>query len=201
MNKVLKLTLPLPVSVNHYLSHRISKGKGKKFIQTYKTSEAMLFERIAKPIIKEEVIKQGWEIPDIDEYIRVEATWFLHKKGIDCSNLHKQALDIMQGFVYHNDSMVLECTKDYFIDSKNPHCELVIYTSTKQGVFKDKKEKKTFCEANCYKCSKKKTSCSFYKKLLENRIIPEVDLKENVCYKIKLKKGNSKNDKNKTNSN
>lgn len=188
MGNVLKLTLPLPVSVNHYLAHRISRGKGKKFIQTYKTQEAMLFERLAKPIIQAEVEKQCWQIPDIDKYIRVEATWYLHKKGIDCSNLHKQALDIMQGFVYHNDSMVLESTKDFFIDSKNPHCELTIYTSEKIGVFKNKESKQYFCEANCYKCSKKKNNCSYFKKLLENRIIAEVDLKENVCFKLKIKK-------------
>lgn len=192
MNKVLKLTLPLPVSVNHYLNHSISKGRGKKFIHTYKSREAIIFERVSKSIIEEEVKKQGWVIPDETVYIRVEATWFIHKKGIDCSNLHKQALDILQGYVYHNDSMVLESTSDYFIDSKNPHCELVISISEKEGVFKTKDDKKAFCEANCHKCSKKKTSCSFYKKLLENRIISEINLQTNTCSKIKIKINNNK---------
>lgn len=189
MKKVLKLNLPLPVSVNHYLSHRISSGRGKRFIQTYKTQEAVIFEKLAKKIIIEEVQKQDWKIPNEDVYIRVSAVWYLHKKGIDCSNLHKQALDIMQGHVYHNDSMVLECTQNYFIDTKNPHCELEITIADKVGVFSNIEEKKIFCEANCHKCSKKKTSCSFFKKLLENRIIPEIDLKNNQCSKIKIKKG------------
>ena len=64
MSKVLKLTLPLPVSVNHYLGHTISRGKGKKFIQTYKTQEALAFERISKPIILKEVVNQKWTKPE-----------------------------------------------------------------------------------------------------------------------------------------
>lgn len=199
-SKILKMVLPLPVSQNHYLKHRVSHGK-KKFVQTYKTSEALYFENTARPIIKKEVEKHKWIMPEKDTYVRVEVTWYLHKRGMDCSNMHKQLLDVMQGYVYQNDSMVLECSKNCFIDSQNPRCSLEIYILEKEGVFKNKEEKKFFCEANCYKCSKKKNSCTIFKKLLENRIIPEVDLEKNLCSKIKIKKGAIKNDKNKTISN
>lgn len=189
MSKVLKLTLPLPVSVNHYLGHTISRGKGKKFIQTYKTQEALAFERISKPIILKEVVNQKWTKPEETKYIRVQAIWYFHKKGLDSSNMHKQVLDILQRCdVYYNDNMVLECSKDYFIDSKNPRCEIELSIMDKEGVFNTKEEKKNFCVANCHRCSKKKNSCSFFKKLLENRIIEEIDLKANICHKIKVKK-------------
>ena len=187
MSKVLTLHLPLPVSVNHYLGRRISRGRGKKFITTFKTQEAILFEKIAKAKIIEEVKKQNWKMPDITDFIRVEAIWYISKKGIDPANLHKQSLDIMQGLVYHNDNMVLETTSDYFIDSKNPRCIIKVSISEKKGVFRNDTERKKFCEANCHKCSKKKLSCSFYKRLLENRIIAEVDLENNICTKIKTK--------------
>lgn len=189
ISKKLKLTLPLPVSVNHYLGHRISGGRGKKFIHTYKTQEAISFERIAKPIILKEVQAQKWVKPSENTYIRVEATWFFHKKGLDSSNMHKQVLDILQRCeVYYNDNMVLECSKDYYIDAKNPRCEIVLSLMDKEGVFATKDDKKRFCTSNCHLCSKKKNNCTFFKKLLENRIIEEIDLDKNICHKIKLKK-------------
>ena len=188
----LTLTLPLPVSVNHYLAHRISRGKGKRFIHTYKTQEALVFERLSKPIILREVEAQKWVKPKEDRYIRVEAVWYFHKKGIDSSNMHKQVLDILQRCdVYHNDSMVLECSKDYYIDSHKPRCEIKLTLMDKQGVFKNQDDKLDFCKSNCYHCTKDKMSCTFFKKLLENRIILEVDLVNKKCSKIKIKKTKS----------
>lgn len=192
MKNTLEIILPLPVSVNHYLGHRVSRGK-KKFVQTYKTQEALLFENTSRKIIQQELKNQNWQKPAENKYIRVDVVWFLKKKGMDTNNLYKMPLDIMEKCgVYSNDSMVLESTVDYFIDTKNPRCHLKLTVIDKEGVFKNQDEKLLFCKANCHNCSKKKTSCTYFKKLLENRIITEVNLAENVCYKLKTRRTKTK---------
>lgn len=187
--KELNLVLPLPVSVNHYLNHRVSGGKGKKFIQTYKTPEAIYFEKQASKIMQEEIKKQNWTKPNELQHVVVEVIWFFPKKGMDADNHFKMLQDQLQkNDVLYNDSLAMGRTLDMYIDTVNPHCEVKIYIAEKQGLFKNNNHKKYFCENNCYLCSKKKDNCTTFKKILENRIISDVDIESNKCNKIKIKK-------------
>ena len=184
----LKLTAKIPPSVNHYLAYRVSRGgKGKRFVQTYKTQDAISYEKYFKKYLEEEIKKQGWTCVD-SGYVVIEVNWFFESNRRDSNNYYKVLLDCMNTRVFKDDKQALEKTVNIFIDSKNPRAEILIYKSDKIGVFQNKEEKQKFCLSNCHLCSKKSSSCSILKKLLDNRIIEEVDIHNNKCFKIKIRK-------------
>lgn len=184
----LYLTVKIPPSVNHYLSYRVSSGgKGKRFVQAYKTPEAIAFERYFKKYLDEEIKNQNWECVE-KGYVVIEVNWFFESNRRDSNNYYKLLLDCMNTKVFKDDKQALEKTMNIFIDSNNPRAEILIYKSEKEGVFLNKNQKNNFCESNCHLCSKKTQSCTILKKLLDNRIIPEVDLNQNKCNKIRIKK-------------
>ena len=45
MNSELKLISPIPPSVNHYLSYRVVKSKGRYIACSYKTKEATTYQK------------------------------------------------------------------------------------------------------------------------------------------------------------
>lgn len=183
----LYLTVKIPPSVNHYLSYRVSRGKGKRFVQTYKTQEAVAFEKYFKKYLNDEIHKQNWVCAETG-YVVIEVNWFFESNRRDSNNYYKVLLDCMNTIVFKDDKQALEKTMNIYIDSSNPRAEIVIYKSEKDGVFINKQHRQAFCEANCQLCSKKTTNCTTLKKLLDNRIIPDVDLQNNICKKIKIKK-------------
>lgn len=187
MNQVLKLTCPLPPSVNHYMAYRVSGGKSKKFVQAYKTQDSLKFEREFKRILDTEIKKQNWNIVE-EGYVIVEVDWFFESNRRDSNNYYKLILDCMNTKIFKDDKQAMERTMNITIDSKNPRAEITIYKSDKQGLFTNEEEKKNFSIHNCHQCTKKKNSCTIYKKILSNKISEEFDLVQNICFKIKQKK-------------
>lgn len=183
----LKLTAKIPPSVNHYLSYRVSGGRGKRFVQTYKNQDSVSYEKYFKKYLDEQIQLQNWECID-SGYVVVEVNWYFESNRRDSNNYYKVLLDCMNTKVFRDDKQAIERTMNIYIDSKNPRAEIKIYKAEKEGVFENREAKQTFCEANCHLCSKKHNSCSIFKKLLDNRIIEEVDLFNNKCNKLKVKK-------------
>ena len=187
MEQILKITCPIPPSVNHYMAYRVSGGKGRKFVQAYKTQDSIRFEKEFNRILNIEIKKQNWELVE-EGYVIVEANWFFESNRRDSNNYHKLILDCMNQKVFKDDKQAMERTMNITIDPKNPRAELTIYKSNKQGLFLTEEDKMKFCSNNCHKCTKKKTSCSIFKKILNNKISEEFDLTQNLCFKIKNKK-------------
>ena len=187
MEQILKLTCPLPPSVNHYMAYRVSGGRGKKFVQAYKTQDSIRFEKEFNRILEKEIQKQKWIIVE-EGYVIVEVEWFFESNRRDSNNYHKLILDCMNQKVFKDDKQAMERTMNITIDPKNPRAEIKIYKSNKQGLFTNEEDKKIFYQNNCCRCSKKKNNCSVYKKILSNKIGEEFDLKQNICFKIKNKK-------------
>ena len=186
--KYFRLTLPFPPSVNDYLGHRIIY-KGKKPIVTmFKTNETLQFEKTSSAIIKNEIIKQKWEVPSKETWVRIECIWYLPKSGIDSNNLYKVTLDTLQANgVFINDSKVLEGCVNCYVDSKNPRAELNKYTLQKKGIFLGEDHLKEFKNSNCDECSKPDT-CRVLKTALDNKITEDISLADNICFKKKTKK-------------
>lgn len=185
--KYFRLTLPLPESVNSYLSHKVSYKGRKPIVVAYKTKESLKFEEEAKSLIIREVKKQNWVVPDKNTWVRVEAIWYVRNTMSDFSNLWKQALDCMNGLVYLDDKKVIEATINGYVDIKNPRVELNIYTLQKKGVFLSEEHLDEFKKENCDECSKPST-CRILRTALENKITEDIDLKDNLCLKKKTKK-------------
>ena len=62
MSKELKLTSPIPPSVNHYMGYRAIMRGGKPLAVPYKTSEATAFQKEFSKIVQDEVAKQEWDV-------------------------------------------------------------------------------------------------------------------------------------------
>lgn len=186
---ILKITSPVPPSVNRYLNYRVQRSKyGKYFVQAYKSDESIKFENVLKKIIEDEIIKQHWVKPDKDKYVIVEATFYFSRLHTDASNHWKLPLDVLKsGGAYYDDSKVVERVNRIYIDKENPRIEFTIYEAPFIGVFNDEAEFELFKNSNCILCSKNINTCGVLKRALENKILHD-EIKDNECKKIKIKK-------------
>ena len=62
--KELKLVSKIPPSVNHYLAYRAIVKNGKPMAMSYKTQEAIKYQKEFTKYVIEEVQKQKWEKSD-----------------------------------------------------------------------------------------------------------------------------------------
>ena len=119
--KVLRLVLPMPPSVNHmYLQSRW----GGKRIRTKKARE--WFDQ-AEKIVRNEILSQQWE-PTINQKIVLDVlTMFPDRRKRDTNNTAKALCDMLEhAGVYDNDRFALVRYIDYGIDRENPRVEVVI---------------------------------------------------------------------------
>ena len=119
--KVLRLVLPMPPSVNHmYLQSRW----GGKRIRTKKARE--WFDQ-AEKIVRNEILSQQWE-PTINQKIVLDVlTMFPDRRKRDTNNTAKALCDMLEhAGVYDNDRFALVRYIDYGVDRENPRVEVVI---------------------------------------------------------------------------
>lgn len=180
----LKVTSPMPPSVNLYLGKRVV-GSGKKaYVQVYETAKAKAYKREFKKIIDKALKEQTWIVPPENRYIIADMVFYMASKSQDTHNFDKCLIDCFQEHgVIINDSKVLVVPKEVYIDSKNPRIEVELYMSDKIGVFKDLDEYDKFYHNNCSKCSRSKRNCSILAKSLDNKIQEEVNHIDLKCYK------------------
>lgn len=121
-DKVLRLVLPMPPSVNHmYLQSRW----GGKRVRTKKARE--WFDQ-AEKIVRNEIIRQEWE-PTINQKIVLDVlTMFPDRRKRDTNNTAKALCDMLEhAGVYDNDRFALVRYIDYEVDRENPRVEVVIH--------------------------------------------------------------------------
>ena len=188
--QVLKVTLPLPSSVNMIYGRN-------KYGSIYLKKEGKEYKKKAIKITTEAVKEQNWIKLKEDEYCYLDTIVYQNKRGRDNDNIYKLLQDSFTetGVVWLDDTLVWPRTQRSYIDSNNPRVEIIIYKSNTVGIFESKEEYKEFRNNNCDKCSKKsdgsERSCTIHKKILENRIIEEVtkdELNTWRCNKLKEKK-------------
>jgi crossover junction endodeoxyribonuclease RusA len=174
--KTLKLTSPLPPSVNSYLNYKIaSKGK-KKFVQLYLSPETVVYKNFFSDYVMDQIREQNWTRPEKGKLVFVQCTFFLDRKRKDPNNFLKVPFDVLtEAGVYVDDDTALPLSPRLYIDAKNPRIEIEIYESNAIGIFDDEEDYELFLKNNCELCRKKTESCSILKKLLDNRLIEEVE--------------------------
>lgn len=192
----LKLVVPIPPSVNKYLfpSTKTIRIKGKnRTVSTMKeTNECRAYKRKIIPYVIGEVIEQGWQKPE-DKFKQVIINYkfyFPHTK-MDTNNHYKILIDALVDTqcVALDDNIIIERVDSLLYDANNPRIELTITESESIGIFKSDAILNTF-QSKCESCSRyRKGSCSILKKSKEGRIIPEIDISDEiVCNSYKLKK-------------
>lgn len=183
MNK-LRLISPLPPSVNNYLNYRISRHGRKSFVQAYPSEETVIYKSFFVDYVKDQIREQGWKRPEKGKQVYVRFTFYLDRKRKDPNNLLKVPLDALtEAGVYLDDDIALPIADRIYIDPANPRIEIEIFESEAIGVFDNKEDLEKFMENNCKLCKKNTNKCGIIKKLLDNRIIPEVE--NGVCSKKK----------------
>lgn len=185
MEQHLYLTSPIPPSVNHYLSYRAIIKNGKPMAMSYKTSEAVKYQKRFTEYVRQEVIKQNWNTDlNKNQHYYVDCDFYFDRTDRDCNNYFKCMLDAITDTrsVWYDDNIVCERVNHIYYDNKNPRIELHIYPVDYIGIFKNISQLESF-ENNCFGCSKYKRKCSVLQKAKEGRIQSEIE--NLVCSKYK----------------
>jgi Holliday junction resolvase RusA-like endonuclease len=183
MNKLI-LTSPLPPSVNNYLNYKIASRGRKKFVQAYPSEETVVYKDFFIDYVKDEIREQNWTRPEKGKLVFVRMTFFMDRKRKDPNNYLKVLFDALtEAGVYFDDDVALPVAERVYIDAANPRIEIEIYESGAIGIFEDQEDLDLFLQNNCYQCKKPHEKCSIFKKLLDNRIIEEVE--DRTCLRRK----------------
>lgn len=189
MNK-LKLTSPIPPSVNHYLGWRaVMKGK-VPIVMSYQTLDSQKYKKEFGKYVEQEVKKQNWKkIDNKFQHYYVDCIFYFDRIDKDCNNYFKCLLDCITDtkLIWDDDNVVCERVNKIFYDSKNSRIELEIYPVDYIGIFNNHAELENFT-SNCSNCIKyKNRKCNILNKAIEGRIQEEIS--NNICTKFKSKEG------------
>jgi Holliday junction resolvase RusA-like endonuclease len=188
MGQILKLTSPIPASVNHYLGTRAIIKNGRPFAMVYETKEAKDYKTKFKNYILEQVKKQEWDLPVIKtQHFYCDCVFYFDRIDKDCNNYFKLLLDAIteSEVIWADDNVVCERVNRIYYDSKNPRIEITIYPVDYIGIF-DNFDKRNEFENKCKTCSRYFKNCSLLKKAIEGRIQEEIQ--DGSCMKYKVKK-------------
>lgn len=184
----LRLTSPIPPSVNHYLSYRAIIKNGRPMATSYKTPEAGRYRKEFSDYVCVEAESQGWDLkPDAKQHFYVDAVFYFDKTSRDCNNYFKVMLDAITdtGLVWLDDNVVCERVQRIYYDSENPRIELTIYPVEYIGVFDNASQLDAFVSC-CIGCTRYNNNCSILRKAKEGRIQKEIT--DGVCTKRKERK-------------
>lgn len=182
---VLKLTSPIPPSVNHYLGWRAILKNGKPMAMSYETAEAKKYKKEFKKHIEEQVKLQNWNHEvNSTQHFYVDAIFYFDRVDKDTSNYDKCLLDAITEtqLIWKDDNVACFRPNRIYYDSDNSRIELTIYPVDYIGIFDNKEQLDEF-ENKCKTCLRYKRNCSILKKAKEGRI--QETIKNNICEKYK----------------
>lgn len=186
--KEINFKLPIPPSVNQAYGMRVQYMGGRAIPQRYLTQTAKQYKeyvsKTCKRIMKENNI--DFLVENKNEFIHMEFVFYFDKKRKDADNTFKLLFDgMVQSKMLLDDDVILYEVKNIFIDKNDPRVEVKIRKSEKKGIFNSEDELNIFLESNCHDCKRYKRNCSNLRKALENRIEPQINKNENICYEKK----------------
>ncbi|TCX53818.1 RusA family crossover junction endodeoxyribonuclease [Dehalobacter sp. 14DCB1] len=129
-NKRLKISLPLPPSVNHMYYN--TRNGGKRLTPT-----AENYIRVSRALINEAIDEQKWLRQNDSTWYYVDLVFYMPDRKIrDSHNMLKLLLDVMQGVVYKNDYYAQPRVQSVEYDKENPRVEVCITTQSKNDRIK-----------------------------------------------------------------
>ncbi len=198
--RVLKLTSPIPPSVNHYLSYRAIMRGGKPLAMSYKTREATRYQQDFIKYVRQQVFAQKWRpLRDKYQHYYVDTVFYFPRIDMDANNYFKCMLDAITetGLIWLDDNVVCERVQQICYDSKNPRVELTIYPVDYVGIFDNVSQMEAF-ESICIGCKRYGRNCSILANAKQGR--QQDDIKDGICLKYapenkeKDKDGNDEKD-------
>ena len=188
-DKVLKLTLKLPKSINFIYGHN-------KFGSTYLKAEGKLYKEEMTELVAMEAMHQEWTKAG-KQFLYMDEVVYMNKKGRDADNLKKLTQDVIteSNAVWEDDTYCLPHTKRIYIDKENPRLELEIRLCPYVGIFDNEEELIKFKDTFCLKCAyyqKRVKLCDILMDSEDNRIREEMTRDEDGildCSKFKVVKG------------
>ena len=145
--QVLKLTSPVPCSVNHYLGTRAIIKNGKAMAMVYETSDAKKYKKDFIKYIHEEIQKQKWNTNlDPTQHYYCDCVFYFDRIDKDCNNYFKLLLDSIteSKSVWADDNVVCERVHRIYYDSSAPRIEIEIYPVDYIGIFDTKEQLEQF---------------------------------------------------------
>ena len=183
MSKDLMLTTRIPPSVNHYIGYRTITRGGRPMAMSYKTKEALKWQKEFAEYVTREAQKQKWElVPNKTQHFYVDTVFYFPRVDQDANNYFKVMLDAITDTqaIWLDDNVVCERVQAVYYDTENPRVEIHIHPTDYIGVFANAFQLEEF-ESNCFDCKRYKRNCSILRNAKEGRIQEEIT--NNVCKK------------------
>lgn len=122
--KRLKMSLPLPPSINHMYFN--TRNGGKRL-----TTKAENYIRKSRALINVAIEEQNWIKQSYSTWYYIDLVFFMPDRRIrDSHNMLKLLLDVMQDIVYDNDYYVCPRIQSVEYDKNNPRVEICITPQT-----------------------------------------------------------------------
>lgn len=126
-HKTLKMSLPLPPSVNA-LHVGLQNGSRKL---SYKAKN---YFRDARGKINVEIEEQKWVKQSKSTWLYIDLVFYMPDRRIrDSHNMLKLLLDVLQDVVYDNDYYVMPRIQSVELDKENPRVEFKIFAQTENN--------------------------------------------------------------------
>ncbi len=123
-NKKLRISLPLPPSINH-MYYNLKRG-GKKL-----TKKAEDYVKTSRALINMAIEEQNWIKQEKATWYYIDLVFFMPDRRVrDSHNMLKLLLDVMQGIVYENDYYVLPRIQAVEYDVNEPRVEVCVVPQT-----------------------------------------------------------------------
>jgi Holliday junction resolvase RusA-like endonuclease len=189
ISNILKLTSPIPVSVNHYIKPRtFITWKGKTPIANvtmYETADAKAYKKKFKKYVEEQIEEQDYSLtPTKTQHFYIDCVFYFERTDQDPNNYFKLPLDAITEtqLIWLDDNTTCERVNAIYYDSDNPRIEISIKPVDYIGIFPTVDHLNEFKET-CSTCMRSKRNCSILNKAIEGRIQEEIS--NGVCGKYK----------------
>lgn len=174
-NNELRLTIPLPPSINSlYINQFSYNPKTKTRIPTGKRimgKEGIKVKKEIQEAARKQLANQEWDYEwTKDNFIYQDAWFYMNRVGRDDDNCLKLMKDSLEGIIYDNDSRVLSRTMRLLVDKCDPRVELVITQAPHRGIFTSQEHLDEFENTYCSSCKRMDRNCSINKEAREGRV-------------------------------
>lgn len=186
--QVLKLTSPLPPSVNHYLGWKCIIKNNRPMAVCYTTADAKRYQRLFIKYVKMEAQAQGWvKSSNKSQHYYMDCVYYFDRVDKDANNYFKCMADAITDSkaVWIDDAQLCERVQGIFYDPANPRIEITITEVDYIGVLQDTDEMRTL-DVQCHSCSRDIKKCKVRKAALEGRVQSGVD--KGICPKYSVRK-------------
>lgn len=187
--QILKLTSPIPPSVNHYIGYRILTVNGRQTISVYKKPAGKIYEKEFINLIHTQVRKQDWKISDNKfQHYYMDCDFYFPRTDMDANNYMKCLPDAItrSEVIWLDDRQLCERVNKVNYDKENPRIEITIQPVDYIGIFENENILNEF-ENICIDCKRYLGGkCSLLK---DSKCgIVHKEIKDNICSQKKIKK-------------